>query len=69
MIDVNTMSLEEIQQRILSGDTLSPAEYRAVIDKYRGDRRAAAETSAKSRGKRAPAAPVDLDTIFGDLGI
>lgn len=69
MFDVNSATLEEIQARVLAGEALTPAEYRQVIDKYRGERRAAATTSAKARGKKAPAAPVDLDSIFGELGI
>lgn len=62
--DVTQIPLEEIQARILGGEHFTAEEYRAVIERFRGDRRSAAETSAKSRAKKPAAADFDL---FADL--
>ena len=62
-MNIDDLSLEEIQSRILAGETYSEDEYRRIIEKYRGDRRSAAATSAKAR---APKAKADFD-LFEEL--
>ena len=70
-IAIAELDLDEIQARILKGEVLSPAEYRSVIEKYRGERKAASAASPKSKAKAA-AKPsfdlnADLDAVFGSL--
>jgi hypothetical protein len=64
--DIAELTLDEIQSRILAGETLTADQYRRVIERYRGERRAASATSTKSR-KRAPAADFDLNASLDDL--
>jgi hypothetical protein len=67
MIDPAKLDLAAIQSRILGGEVLSVEEYRAVIEKYRGERRSAATSTGK--GKKAPVPSFDLDSdldsVFG----
>jgi len=53
MTDLENISLEEVQSRILAGESFTAEEYRAIIERYRGDRKSAAATSAKSKAKKA----------------
>ncbi len=62
-LDVTLATLEEIQARVLAGEHFTEEEYIQVINKYRGDRRSASVTSAKSR---APKQAVDFD-LLGDI--
>lgn len=60
MTDVTQLTLEEAQKKILAGENLTTEEYKHVLNLYRTDRRAAAATSKKSRGK-AQQLPADFD--------
>ena len=62
-IDITLATLEEIQARVLAGEHFTEEEYIQVINKYRGDRRSASVTAAKSR---APKQAVDFD-LLGDI--
>jgi hypothetical protein len=68
-LNPDTFSLELVQQRIAQGETLTPDEYRRVIETIRSGRSAAA---AASKAKKAAKAPVDLnadlDALFAGLG-
>lgn len=66
-MQLSELTLDEIQSRILAGETLSPEEYRAVIERYRGERRAAGTTSSKSRTKKAEVASFDLNASLDEL--
>lgn len=66
-MQLSDLTLDEIQSRILAGETLTPDEYRAVIERYRGERRAAGTTSSKSRTKKAEAASFDLNASLDEL--
>lgn len=73
-MNINEMTLDEIQARILGGEAFTAEEYKAVIDRYRGDRRAAATTSAKARSKKAAATAdfdlnASLDALFASKGV
>ena len=66
-MEMSELTLDEIQSRILAGETLSALEYKAVIERYRGDRRAAAATSSKSRSKKTETTNFDLNASLDDL--
>jgi hypothetical protein len=62
-MNIEDLSLAEIQARILGGEHFTEDEYRRVIETYRGDRRSAAVTSTKAR---APKQKVDFD-LLGEI--
>jgi len=72
----NLKSLEELndlRKRVLAGETFPAEEYRQILISYRELRggavaAAAPKTVAKAEAK-AKAAPVDLNTLMGNLGL
>lgn len=64
--------LNDLRQRVLAGEDVSTDEYKEIIQSLRskrtGDITASAEKKA-TKAKAEKAAPVDLDTLLGGLGI
>lgn len=65
--------LNDLRKRVLAGEEFPAEEYRKIIAAYRANRLgeiAAAAPKVKARteaGKKA--APVDLSTLLGDIGL
>lgn len=57
-----SLSIQELRQRVLNGDTVSPEEYNQIITQLRGDR----YSSAGKKAEKAPAAPLpeNLNDLF-----
>ena len=65
--------LNDLRRQVLAGKEFSPEEYRQIIADYRearmaGVSAAAPKVKAKAEAK-ASAAPVDLQTLLGSLGL
>ncbi len=56
--------LQDLRQRVLSGEEVPAAEYKELIDEIREGRYSAAETKAKKSGGSS-VKEVDPDDIFG----
>lgn len=66
--------INDLRERVLKGEQITPEEYRDVIQSYRTRRLeasdAAAAKAAPKIAKRAAAKPnQSLDDLLGDLGI
>lgn len=55
--------LTDFRRRVLAGEDVKPAEYRAALDLIRQNRISAAAASAAKPRKKASAV-VDLDSLF-----
>jgi hypothetical protein len=65
--DPSTASLEEVQAAILRGESLTREQYRAIIDRYRGERRSAGEKTAASRAKKAATATLATFDLMAEI--
>lgn len=65
--------LNDLRARVLAGEEFNAAEYSRIIAAYRAHRMgavAAAAPKAKAKAaSSAKAAPVDLNTLLGGLGL
>jgi hypothetical protein len=65
--------LNDLRKRVLAGEEFPAAEYRKIIAAYRANRLGAVAASApKTKAKAAAsakAAPVDLSTLLGGIGL
>ena len=65
--------LNDLRKRVLAGEDFPAEEYRKIIAAYRANRLgavAAAAPKAVARAtSKAKAAPVDLSTLLGGLGL
>lgn len=55
--------LQDLRQRVLSGDSPSAEEYKEILDDIRGGRVSAAETKARKSASKVR--EVNPDDIFG----
>lgn len=65
--------LNDLRARVLAGEEFNAAEYSRIIAAYRSHRMgavAAAAPKAKAKAaSKSAAAPVDLNTLLGGLGL
>ncbi len=70
---ITAEELNDLRRRVLSGEEFPAAEYSRIIAAYRAHRMgavAAAAPKAKAKAaSAAKAAPVDLNTLLGGLGL
>lgn len=68
MSDVIQQNIQDWRRRAAAGE-LTLEEAREAVRAIRKERVEASATSAKSRSKKAAAAPIDSDALLGELGI
>lgn len=65
--------LNDLRKRVLAGEEFPAEEYRKIIAAYRANRLGAVTAAAPKAKARAEAsskaAPVDLNTLLGNLGL
>lgn len=62
--------LNDLRQKVLAGEDVSIEEYTEIIQSLRAKRNGDLVQSAEKKAKaKAKADPIDLDTLFGELGI
>lgn len=67
-------NLNDLRQRVLAGENIPPEEYAEIIASLRakrlGDVTISSEKKASAaKAKKPAAAPVDLDSLFRDVGL